>query len=177
MARAKVKLQQQGTCAVVCSSHEDKTCPATHTVTHDSCRLYDASMPGGGRKGLPEGNEGSAQVGLQLAPVDPASDRVSGIGSPPQHHGGTPVVLEQGPILAQESGVRALQDLPSALRPHRPYEQLPQKAHKLVALVQLQPQQVYICQHLGDVCANATWHAHEVDCRQTHNDTTSPNAQ
>lgn len=95
-----------------------------------------------GRKEAPEGNERSALVGFELAPVDPASDRVSGIGSPPQHHGGTPVVLEQGPILAQESGVRALQDLPSALRPHRPYEQLPKDAHKLVALVRLQPQRM-----------------------------------
>ena len=68
-------------------------------------------------RGEPERDEGSSQTGLKLAPVHPASDRVGFIGGPPQHHGGTPVVLKQGPILAHESGVRAFEDLPGALGP------------------------------------------------------------
>lgn len=94
-----------------------------------------------GRGGVPEGDEGSTLVGLKLAPVHPPGDRVSGIGGPPQHHGGTSVVLKQGPILAQKSGVRALEDLPRAIRPQGPYEELSKEAHELVALVWLQQQQ------------------------------------
>ena len=88
--------------------------------------------------GVPEGDEGSTLVVLKFAPVHPPSDGVSGIGGPPQHHGGTPVILKQRTILAQESGVRALEDLPGAVRPQGPYEKLPKEAHELVALVWLQ---------------------------------------
>ena len=85
-------------------------------------------------------------MGLKLAPVDPASDRVGSIGRPPQHHGGAPVVLKEGPVFSQEPGVRAFEDLPGALGPQGPYEELPKEAHELVALVWLQSQQH--CQHL-----------------------------
>jgi len=88
--------------------------------------------------GLPNGHKRTPQVGFQLPPVDPPSDWVSGIGRPHQHHGGTPVVLKQCPVLAQESGVRALQNCPLAFRPQGPYEELPEEAHQLVALVVLQ---------------------------------------
>ena len=87
---------------------------------------------------LPNRQERAPQVGFQLPPVDPPSDGVSGIGRPHQHHGGTPVVLKQGPVLAQESGVRALQDCPLAFRPQGPYEELPKETHQPVALVVLQ---------------------------------------
>ena len=87
-------------------------------------------------------------MGLKLATVYPASDGVSSIGGPPQHHGGAPVVLEEGPVLAHKSGVRAFEDLPGALGPQGPYEKLPKEARELVALVWLQPQQHRHCQHL-----------------------------
>ena len=93
-----------------------------------------------GNVGVPEGYEGTASVSFKLAAVDPASDRVSGIRGPPQDHGGTPVVLKQGPIFAHKAGVRALQDLPSALRPQGPNEELSQEAHEFVALVWLRRQ-------------------------------------
>jgi len=88
--------------------------------------------------GLPNGHQRAPQVGFQLPPVDPPSDGVSGIGRPHKYHGGTPVVLEQRPVLAQESGVRTLQNCPLAFRPQGPYEELPKEAHQLVALVVLQ---------------------------------------
>ncbi len=88
--------------------------------------------------GLPNGHHRAPQVGFQLPPVDPPSGWVSGIIRPHQHHGGTPVVLEQRPVLAQESGVRALQNCPPAFRPQGPYEELPKEANQPVALVVLQ---------------------------------------
>lgn len=83
---------------------------------------------------LPEGDQGAAIVRLQLSPVHPPSHRVNSIGGVPHDHGRTPVVLKQGPILAEEPAVRTLQHLPSALRPDRANEELTQKSSAPVVL-------------------------------------------
>lgn len=77
---------------------------------------------------LPQRNEGGSIVGLQFPPVDPPGNGVNGICGVLHHHGGTLVVLKQGAVLVEESAVWALQDLPSALRPHGADEKLPKKS-------------------------------------------------
>ena len=79
-------------------------------------------------------------MGLKAATVDPASDRVSGIGGVGDDHGGPPVVFKQDPILVQEARVGSLQNLPPAVWPEGPYQDLRQEPHKLVAFVWLQAQ-------------------------------------